>query len=311
MTQLLHILRQDPQDGLRQALCAAIASERPDCDVLEAAGIPRYHARAILQRLQHLEELRDGCWDATIRQAYLQALDSPDQRDHQCQRSEAQLQPREKARHHGIRALADAELMALLLRTGNQREGVLELAQRLVYEHEGLIGLADLDVEELMQAEGLGPAKATEIAAAFELGRRLARSRRAERVILRQPEDVAALLAHDMAPLRHEELWCLPLDTQSRLIGDVRMISRGDIDGTEAGPRAFFRKALQVGAASAIAVHNHPSGDPQASAADLAVTRRLRDAGRLLDVPLQDHLIIGDGGTYCSIRRLHPDLFQS
>jgi len=114
----------------------------------------------------------------------------------------------------------------------------------------------------------------------------------------------------ELVLLDHERFWCLPLDPRSGLIGEPRQISQGDIDGTDAGPRAFFRAALTAGAASCIAVHNHPTGDPAASPADLAVTTRLVAAGRTLDVRLVDHLIIGDQGRFVSIRRNHPECFR-
>jgi DNA repair protein RadC len=156
----------------------------------------------------------------------------------------------------------------------------------------------------------MGPAKAAEIAAAFEIGRRLAQSKRRTRPSLRTPEDVAELLSADLVGLRHEELWCLPLDVHSRLIGEPRVISKGDIDGTDAGPRAFFRQALAAGAASCIAVHNHPTGDATPSAADRAATSKLVAAGRAIGVALVDHFIIGDGGRVTSLRRVEPRLFS-
>ena len=106
-----------------------------------------------------------------------------------------------------------------------------------------------------------------------------------------------------------DRLWCLPLDRQSRLIGAPRVVSKGDVDGTDAGPRAFFRAALTAGAVSAIAVHNHPSGDPSPSAADREVTRRLVQAGRTVDVALVDHLVLGLGA-YVSLRRDAGELFR-
>ncbi|NRA37250.1 MAG: DNA repair protein RadC, partial [Planctomycetes bacterium] len=171
--------------------------------------------------------------------------------------------------------------------------------------------LAHMDIEELLQSHGLGPAKATEITAVFEIARRIARSKRADRPQLHTPEAVIELIAGDMAPLRQEELWCLALDSHARLIGEPRMISRGDVDGTDAGPRSIFRRALQLGACQVIVVHNHPSGDATPSDADYAVTKRLAQAGTILDLPLIDHLVIGDGDTYTSIRRSKPALFAN
>ncbi len=102
----------------------------------------------------------------------------------------------------------------------------------------------------------------------------------------------------------------MPLDPHSRLIGEPRMVSRGDVDGTDASPRALFRIALSVGATSCIAVHNHPTGDPTPSAADRAVTLRLVAAGRTVDLPLVDHVIVGDGGRCASLRTQEPSLFR-
>ncbi|MBA3684566.1 MAG: DNA repair protein RadC, partial [Planctomycetes bacterium] len=215
-----------------------------------------------------------------------------------------------KALRSGIAALSDGEVLALLLRTGVGDEGVLEFAERLLADHDGLIGLAGRDVEELCAAHGLGPAKAGEIAAAFELGRRLRQSQRRTRPSMKTPEDVMAAIAPDLARLRHEELWCMPLDPHCCLIGEPRMVSRGDVDGTEAGPRVFMRAALAASATSCIAVHNHPSGNVTPSAGDRAVTVRLVAAGRLLDIPLVDHLIVGDGGAFTSLRRSEANLFR-
>ena len=114
----------------------------------------------------------------------------------------------------------------------------------------------------------------------------------------------------DLVLLQHEELYCLPLDPQSRLIGVPRRVSAGDVDGTDAGPRAFMRLALSAGATSCIAVHNHPTGDPTPSAADIAVTRRLAAAGRSIDVPLVDHVVLGDGGRFISLRQEEPGVFR-
>jgi DNA repair protein RadC len=225
------------------------------------------------------------------------------------QRPPAQ-RPREKAAASGVHTLADDELVALLLRTGTRSEDVLGLAGRLLREHDGLVGLARRQACELSSVAGLGPAKAAELAAAFELGRRLSRASLRERPSMRQPLTVVRLLAPLMGSLPHEELWCLALDSLSRLIGEPRMVTRGDVDGTDAGPRAFFRCALSVGATSCVAVHNHPSGDPTPSAADRLITERLVQAGRVVDVPLVDHIVLGSAGCWVSLRALHPVAFR-
>ena len=296
-------LRPEPT---RRFLHAALPLERLALDALTAAGVPHYDGAEFLRRLESAGELAAGAWVAEARTAYLALLDPPRRLD----RLPEQERPREKALRSGIETLGDDELLALLLRTGGGNEGVLEFARRLLTEHDGLPGLAGLDVGELCAAHGLGPAKAAEIAAAFELGRRLRLARRRERPSLRTPEEVVAVLGPDLCALRHEELWCLPLDPHSRLIGEPRQVSRGDVDGTDAGPRAFFRLALAAGATSCIAVHNHPSGDATPSAADRAVTQRLVAAGRTIDLALVDHVVIGDGGRFTSLRRADPGLFR-
>ena len=138
----------------------------------------------------------------------------------------------------------------------------------------------------------------------------LASKPRRERPPLTEPQYVAQLLAAEMTPLGHEEFWCLPLDARCRLIGEPRRVSRGDVDGTDAGPRNFFRIALKAGAVQAIAAHNHPTGNPGPSAADIAVTKNLRQAGKTIDCELVDHLIIGDNERFYSFRRSQPQLFS-
>lgn len=312
---LAHWATSDRADDLR----CAIGCDAPSVDALVDGGIPRYRAHDLHRRLTSAGEISNDQWQPQARADYARLLEptapsatasatssaGPVGRLHQLP---ADQRPREKAAQQGVASLTDSELLAVLLRTGGQT-GVLELADHLLAEYDGLIGLAAQDVADLVQAQGIGPAKATELAAAFELGRRLAQARRRERPVLTTPEAVVALIGAELAPLPHEQLWCLPLDPRSRLIGEPRVVSSGDIDGTDAGPRAFFRAALRAGAASAIAVHNHPTGDPSPSAADHAVTRRLAAAGRAVDVALVDHLVIGDGGRFTSLRRVEPSLF--
>ena len=205
-----------------------------------------------------------------------------------------------KARDLGVAALADDELVAFLIGSSSDRALV---AARHLLRH----GM--LDLAQAVALPGLTPAQANRVRAGLELGRRLTRANRRTRPSCRTPEEVVPLVAADLALLPHEELWCLPLDPHCRLIGEPRVVSRGDTDGTDAGPRAFTRLALQAGATSAIALHNHPSGDPTPSAADRAVTQRLAMAGRLVDIPLVDHLVIA-GNTFTSLRRQLPDLFR-
>lgn len=163
--------------------------------------------------------------------------------------------------------------------------------------------LAHRDEHALATMLGIAPVAARRLATALELHRRLVVWSVPERPIINDPAVAVAVLA-PMATLPEEHLWCLALDARCQLLGSPIEISRGDVDGTDAGPRAFFRAALHCGAVQAIAAHNHPSGDPSPSAADQAVTRRLVAAGRALDIKLVDHVIVTpDKMRWCSMRR--------
>lgn len=301
-------LRLQPEP-VRRFLDAAVVAEQPTTELLVTAGVPHYEATLYCRRLHAAGELIDGRWALPARDGYRQLLKPPAEALRKLDSLHAGDRPREKALHSGIRSLSDAELLALLLRTGGE-EGVLEFADRLLAEHDGLLGLSRTEVDTLLESRGIGPAKATELAAAFDLANRVASAtRRRERPKLISPELTVEHL-RELVLLDHERFWCLPLDPRSGLIGEPRQISQGDVDGTDAGPRAFFRAALTAGATSCIAVHNHPTGDPGASPADLAVTARLVAAGRMIDVKLVDHVIIGDRGRFVSIRRDHPECFR-
>jgi DNA repair protein RadC len=303
---------------LRNFLSAAIAFEQPTIERLTANGIAHYDAALYARRLHDAGEWVAFTWTPAARTGYQALLEKNTDAEKSEKNSTSRLarmhehdRPREKALHSGVQMLSDQELMALLLRTGIPGDcDVMELAERLLSDYDGILGLSRTDLAILLSAHGLGPAKATEIAAAFELAKRVAQSqRRRERPILKSPEDTAAYMRETVL-LDHERFWCLPLDSRSQLIGEPRQISQGDVDGTDAGPRAFFRSALAVGATSCIAVHNHPTGDPSPSNADRTVTTRLYQAGRIIDVRLVDHLILGDGGKFVSLRRDCPELFR-
>jgi len=297
-------------DAVRSFLRVAVDHDHLATAALVAAGIPHYEVTDYLRRLDQAGEAPGGRWVSDARTAYrAMAQPTPASALRRVADLDDHDRPREKALLSGIESLDDAELLAVLLRTGPTSEGVLGMARRLLDEHDGLVGLAGRDLCALMESHGLGPAKATELAATFELGRRLRQAARRARPTLRTPEEVVAAIGTDLLALRHEEFWLLPLDVHSRLIGEPRRISRGDVDGTDAGPRVVFRAALAAGATTCIAVHNHPTGQVEPSAADRAVTRRLAQAGRILDLPLVDHVIIGDGGRFTSLRRDEPALF--
>lgn len=206
----------------------------------------------------------------------------------------------------GPAALGNDELLALLI--GGRRGKSLHLARQLL-DRDGLLGLASIPPLQL-RCHGASTSAAANIGAAFELVRRLANANRLHRRQLKTPADVADAVGAEMASLPAEELWLLGLDSQSQMIGPPYVVSRGDVDSTDAGPRAVFRVALQAGAVSAIVVHNHPSGDPTPSAADREATRRLVAAGRVVDVPLSDHVVIGTAKNFVSLRRAAPELWS-
>jgi DNA repair protein RadC len=200
--------------------------------------------------------------------------------------------PRERLWSLGPAALTTAELLAILLGTGSGGSSVLEVAGRLLDVAEGsLRRLAQRPSAELLRAHGIGPTKAARLIAAFELGARLAREERPPIIRIREPEDVAHLFQDRLRDLQVEEFHLLALDSQSQVLREV-LVTRGLLNSSLVHPREVFRAAIAEAAAGIIVVHNHPSGDPTPSAEDRAVTQQLAAAGRLLDLPLYDHVII-------------------
>ena len=188
--------------------------------------------------------------------------------------------------------MTTAELLAIVLGTGGKGQDVLEIGRRLLELSEGsLRRLARRPNAELMRAPGIGPTKAARLLAAFELGTRAAREERPPVVRIREPEDVFRLFDSRLRDLQVEEFHLLALDSQSQVLREV-LITRGLLNSSLVHPREVFRAAIAEAAAGIIVVHNHPSGDPTPSAEDRAATKQLVSAGRLLDVPLYDHVII-------------------
>jgi DNA repair protein RadC len=200
--------------------------------------------------------------------------------------------PRERLWTLGPAALTTAELLAIVLGTGGPGNDVLAVAQRLLVISDGsLRRLAQRPSAELLRSPGIGPTKAGRLIAAFELGARAAREERPPVQRIREPEDVLRLFGGRLRDLQVEEFHLLALDSQSQVLRDV-LITRGLLNSSLVHPREVFRAAIAEAAAGIIVVHNHPSGDPTPSAEDRAVTKQLVSAGRLLDVPLYDHVII-------------------
>jgi len=200
--------------------------------------------------------------------------------------------PRERLEHYGAQALSNAELLAIILRTGVQGESVLHLASRLLARYGGLLGLARANFSELCAERGLGPAKSTQLIAALELGRRLLIASPEERPVVRSPADAASLLMMEMSLLQQEHLRLLLLDTKNRVLG-MPTVYIGSLNKSVLRVGEVFREAIRQNCAALIVVHNHPSGDPTPSPEDVAVTERIVNAGKLLDVEVLDHLVIG------------------
>lgn len=200
--------------------------------------------------------------------------------------------PRERLLNQGASALSTAELLAIILRTGVQDENVVRVSQRLLATFGNLAGLAQANSVELMAAKGLGPAKTAQLKAALELGRRLLVESPEERPQIRSPSDAANLLMSEMSLLEQEHLRVMLLDTKNRVL-TTPTIYVGSLNTSMIRVCELFREAIRVNCASLIVVHNHPSGDPTPSPEDVAVTRQIAEAGRLLDVEVLDHLIIG------------------
>jgi DNA repair protein RadC len=205
---------------------------------------------------------------------------------------EARIGPRERAAVIGVESLGDAELIAILLGTGYAGVPVGVLAAKLLEEQGGLAGLARAGMGELVDREGLGMAKGARLAAAVELGRRVAFAASLE-ASTKLPDRgaVEAWARPRLATLDHEELWALALDGRHGLRA-ARRVASGGIHGLHVAPRDTLRVALREAASAIVLVHNHPSGDPSASSEDVAFTNAVAEAARVVGVPLLDHVII-------------------
>ena len=205
-------------------------------------------------------------------------------------------QPREKLMKGGGRRLSDAELLALLLgsgtRTGDRKLSAVDLGQALLRAYSSLDGLSQRPVKELMRMAGVGPAKATKLRAAFEVGRRVESQRSTrDRVQVCSPEDVASVYGPLMRDLKKEVFKVVHLNTANVIISDYD-VSEGGLAASIVEPRAVFEQAILDNAASVICLHNHPSGNPEPSRQDIRITRQLVEAGKLMGIPVHDHLII-------------------
>ena len=210
-------------------------------------------------------------------------------------------QPRERLREYGSRYLSNTELIAILLRTGVKGQNVLSLSSSLLARRDGLAGLGRSTFAELCTERGLSEAKACQLLAALELGRRFASLVPEERATISSPQDVANLLAAEMTTLDQEHLRVLLLDSGNQVLS-IQEIYVGNVSGAAVRVSEVFRPAVRDNVPAIIVVHNHPSGDPSPSADDVSVTRDLVSAGKLMDIELLDHVILGAGNSYVSLK---------
>ena len=201
--------------------------------------------------------------------------------------------PRERLVRYGPQALSAAELLAIILRTGTTRDNVIELAGKLLAKYGGLGGLMRAETQELCAEYGLGEAKASQLKAALEIGRRLGASQDEEKYQIKSPADAANLVMSDMMFLDHEQLRILVLDTKNQVVENICRY-RGTVNSSVLRTAEVFRPAVIRNCPGVIVCHNHPSGDPTPSPEDLHVTKQLVEAGRHLDIELLDHIVIGN-----------------
>ena len=199
--------------------------------------------------------------------------------------------PREKLMNHGAHTLSDAEVLAILIRTGAGKVTAVDLAKTILQEFHSLEHLTTRSLHDLKRFHGLGEAKSILLIAAFELGRRAASLRPADKLQVCSPEDVVQRFQPLLRDLKQEIFKVLLLDSANHLVRDVN-VSEGILNSSLVHPREVFRHAILEPAASIILLHNHPSGNPEPSAEDIQITRQLVEAGKIIGIPVHDHIIL-------------------
>ncbi len=202
--------------------------------------------------------------------------------------------PREKLRAQGKSVLTNSELLAILMGSGNREESAVQLAQRILSSVDNnLNALYKLSVADLMKFKGIGEAKAVSIIAAMEIGERQKNSEVVKRTQINSANDIYKVLSPRLSHAKYEELWCIFLNRRNAIIGK-KQIGSGGVTGVVADPKKIFVQALELLATSIILCHNHPSGNLTISGADKSLTNKVKEAGKLLDIQLLDHVIIGE-----------------
>lgn len=208
--------------------------------------------------------------------------------------------PRERLKRLGPNALKTEELIAIILRTGTRGANVLHIAERLMHEHHDVNGVARLALGELTRVKGIGEAKAIQLQAAFELGRRHSIATIGDRPVIKSPQDVVNLFL-DMSVMEQEVMRTVLLDTKNRVLA-TPTIYTGSVNTTVIRVAELFKEAIRQNCAAIIVAHNHPSGDPTPSPEDVAVTSEIVKAGKILDIDVLDHLVIGTGQKFVSLK---------
>jgi DNA repair protein RadC len=212
----------------------------------------------------------------------------------------AEDRPRERMLRQGAHVLSHAELLAILIRTGSAAESAIELAQRILGASGDIRNLVNMKVEQLTQIKGIGPAKAIQIFAGIELGRRISTSSPMHVVTIHSPEDAANVVMEDLRYLQTEHFVVLYLNVKNVVIAK-ETISIGSLNASIVHPREVFKAAIQRSSASIVCFHNHPSGDPTPSPEDIQMTKRLTEVGTMIGIPLLDHIIIA-GPKFTSLK---------
>ncbi len=206
--------------------------------------------------------------------------------------------PREKLLQRGAAALSDTELLAILIRVGSGKSTAFDLARKILVQEKNLRGVAGKTAQELMRLKGIGEAKAVELLAAFEIGRRIQGMNNELKTIIHSPEDIARIMIPRLRDRKSESFWVMLLDAKNALMHEEELTT-GTLTASLVHPREVFKRAIDRLAASVIVVHNHPSGNREPSSEDVNVTRQLVEAGRIIGIPLHDHVIVA-GDSYTS-----------
>ena len=203
------------------------------------------------------------------------------------------LRPREEMERRGAEHVSDEVLLAILLRSGVKGRSVVELAREILREYRSLTALSRTSVDELAKITGMGRVKAQVLRAALELAKRLSEESAPASACVRAPEDAARLLRERARTLDNETFWVLLLDSKNHLKGEPVDITKGILNASLVHPREVFREAIRAASAAVVLAHNHPSGDPTPSSEDIRITRQIVGAGRIVDIGVLDHVILG------------------